>query len=504
MFEETSVATVAPASAQAAGRVPGGVVALLSPPATPRRELADVLEEAEPGPELAALLAGLEPADVPDAALVEAIAAWDRLASWTAARQARIVSELQRRRDAQHCGAYVSDEIAARLACTRHVAEMTLGLALGLERLPAVASALDVGHIDARKATLITENLLHVPGPAAQDAANAVLPDAPTMTPPQLRARLRRIEIARDPEGADERHRRAAKERYVDLSPTSDAMAWLTAYLPADDAVGVYTTLTAIADVAAPDDPRPIGARRADALVDLATRWLDAGVCPDGALPRRQGRRPHLSVTASASTLVGLDAAPGELAGYGPIPAPMARRIAARSTWTPLIVEARTGEPLARGTRRYQPTDGLRSAVIERDVTCVFPGCRQPSERCDVDHVSPFVHDDRTATQTGTGNLQSLCRHHHRAKTHGAWAVTRDEHGVARWRSPAGLEHERPPATTPPPGFLVDLPPGTHIDIARPDPDGGPPRRGVIRGPGRRRRARPRPPVRIDPGDPPF
>ena len=194
-------------------------------------------------------------------------------------------------------------------------------------------------------------------------------------------------------------------------------MAWLSALLPADEATAVLTTLTAIADSALldPTNTRTLGARRADALVDLATRWLDAGVTPLGPLTTRHGRRPHLNVTASPSTLLGLDESPGELAGYGPIPAPMARRIAARSTWTPLLVDARTGAPVARSTRTYEPTAGLRTAVLDRDLTCTFPGCRQPAQRCDLDHITPYDHG----------------------------------RGAARWRASSGRERTYAPSTRP-------------------------------------------------------
>ena len=455
-----------------------------------RASVAARLQETPPGVDLVTTLTALDPGDVDAAALIEAIAAWERVAAWGASSQAAFVSELRRRREAEGRANFVGDEVAARLACTRHAGDLRLGLAVGLERLPAVADALASGLIDVRKATVVVEDLLHVPEPSAQAAASAVLVDAPSMTAPQIRARLRRLEIDRDPDGVATRHERARKERHVELTPTTDSMAWLAAWLPADDAVSIYTALTAIAGTAAADDPRPLGARRADALVDLATHWLDAGLCPDGPLPLRQGRRPHLTLTASASTVLGLDDEASDLAGYGPIPAPMARRIAARSTWTPLLVDARTGQPLARSTQRYEPTAGLRGAVVDRDITCVFPGCRLPAERCDIDHVRPFTEgpscgvpspttsSEVTEPQTSVDNLQALCRHHHLAKTHGSWSVERDaEEGVTRWRSPTGHWYERPAATSPPRRFLTPPPPGVRIDLAGPRGRGRPPSR---------------------------
>ncbi|WP_182111408.1 HNH endonuclease signature motif containing protein [Actinotalea sp. JY-7876] len=442
-----------------------------------RHRLAAELEEAVPGPELAARLGGLEPADMDDAALIEAVAAWERLASWVAAGQARAIAQLASRPRALG-GAFVADQVAACLSTTGAVAENKVALALAAERVPAVGDALARGEIDVRRATVLTDELRRLPDAAAQDVALSVLPGARTCTAPQLRSRLRRMELLRDPDGAAARHADARGQRRVELQPVADSMAWLAAYLPADDALAVHTTLTALAGEAAPDDSRSLDERRADALVDVATRWLDAGAHPDGTpLATRQGRRPHLAVTASAATLLGLSHEPADLQGYGPIPPDMARRIASRATWEPLLVAVRSGEPLARGTRTYAPTRSLRDAVGLRDRTCRFPGCRMPAARCDIDHVTPFDPvpgvdepsvDEPGVEQTRVGNLQALCRHHHRAKTHGGWSPTRREDGVTVWRSPTGQtyrrlpEHEppmNPPRPPPPDGVIIDLHP---------------------------------------------
>ena len=409
--------------------------------------LAAYLEGLTPGVELAALVASIEPADVDDAALLEAAAAWERVMSWAAARQADVISELRRRREAQRCDNFLGDELSARLGTTRAVGESKVGLAIALERLPGVAAALVRGDLDLRKTVVVTEELMHLPDDVAAAASDAVLPDAHVLTAPQLRAKLRRLEINRDPDGAHNRHERARADRYVSISPTQDAMAWLTALLPAPDAVAVYTTLTALADAADPADDRSMGARRADALVDLATRYLDAGATPDGPLPTRHRRYPHLNITASAATLLGLDSEPAELAGYGPIPAPMARAIADRATWRPLLVDARSGEPIARATRAYRPSNELTGAILDRDRECTFPGCRVIAVRCDLDHIEPFDNTRPAGDQTTADNLQPLCRHHHLVKTHGGWALARDPAtGVTTWQSPTGHRYVRDPA----------------------------------------------------------
>ena len=59
-------------------------------------------------------------------------------------------------------------------------------------------------------------------------------------------------------------------------------------------------------------------------------------------------------------------------------------------------------------------------AMRLRDPVCVFPGCPRAAERCDADHIQPYVPMDQGGPpgQTSLINLAPLCRRHHRAKTH--------------------------------------------------------------------------------------
>src|SRR5207248_2123178 len=54
-------------------------------------------------------------------------------------------------------------------------------------------------------------------------------------------------------------------------------------------------------------------------------------------------------VTVPISTLMGLDDQPGDLAGYGPIPAAVARDIAAGGTWKRLLTDPVSGMLLDYG-----------------------------------------------------------------------------------------------------------------------------------------------------------
>ena len=361
----------------------------------------------------------------------------------------------------------MADEVAARLGTTRAAGQRVVGEAMGLEQVPQVWDALDRGAVDVRKAAMLCDEILALPSLLRFDVASEVVPLAGALTIPALRGRIRRRALAEDPDAAARTHERERRGRYVSLEPVRDGMAWLHAYLPAPDAVAVHSTLTAMADAAPPDDPRGVDERRADALVDVVTRWLDAGTCPDGTpLPRRQRRRPHLQVTVAASTLAGDDDAPAELAGYGPISADMARAIARDATWTAVEVDPRTGEarrmrdvrdgPDPGGRARtgappgYRPPAAVAGDVLARARTCTFPGCRVPAMRCDLDHIEPFDPTLPADDQTVGENLHALCRHHHNLKTHGGWRVVRDDAtGRTLWTAPTGHGYVREPVAAP-------------------------------------------------------
>jgi hypothetical protein len=156
-----------------------------------------------------------------------------------------------------------------------------------------------------------------------------VLGRAGTQTASQLRASLRRAVLRVDPEGAAQRHEERRKDRRVELIPLPDAMAQLSAYLPAEQAIACYQRLDTLAGKArAPEDQRSADERRADVFVDLL---LESGAAV----------RVEVQVTVPADTLLGTNDHPGELAGYGTIPAALARRLAEdpRATWRRLLTD---------------------------------------------------------------------------------------------------------------------------------------------------------------------
>ncbi|MGH8834787.1 MAG: DUF222 domain-containing protein [Actinomycetes bacterium] len=201
------------------------------------------------------------------------------------------------------------------------------------------------------------------------------------------------------------------------------------AYLPSDGMASLRAALDAAASAIRSDHPgdgRTMDQLRVDALVQMAQDSLRTGrLGGDGTgqrLATAHGQRPLIQVTVPFSTLLGLDDQPGELAGYGPIPASVTRRIAADGTWRRLLTDLATGALLDYGKTRYQPPPDLIDHVIARDRRCRFPGCGQPAYRCQIDHTVPSP-DGPTADT----NLGPLCLPHHVAKTHAGGGYSRPD-----------------------------------------------------------------------------
>lgn len=410
-----------------------------------RHAVAAETDRSAPTPALAGRVASLDPAALGEDDLVEAIAACDRLAAWLTELQARFVAALVDRTPSSSLD-HVPDEIATRLGTTRRAAEHAVELATGLRTHPPLADAMASGTLSARKAHVLLQETDHLPARLAAAVLDRVLLDAEEHTAPQLRRGVRVAELELDAEAADLRHRSARADRGVRMGPAPDAMAWIHALLPAPDATTVMTAIGALADRREAGEDRTADQRRADALAALARRVLDSGRDLDGApLPRRQRRRPHLEVTVSVGTLRSADGADGvaHLAGYGLVLFCAVAGIVEEADVRVVRVDAE-GIPIgdAGATDRYRPSAELVREVVARDRTCRFHGCSVAAERCDIDHIAPFDPDRPAHLQTVASNLQALCRHHHRLKTHGGWYASRDPmSGATLWRSPTGRVH---------------------------------------------------------------
>jgi hypothetical protein len=97
----------------------------------------------------------------------------------------------------------------------------------------------------------------------------------------------------------------------------------------------------------------------------------------------------------------------------------------------------------------------LRAALVVRDGGCRFPGCTQPTARCDAHHIVGVAANGPTCLS----NLALVCRDHHHAIHDGGWHValhtdasmTFTRRGVTLTSHPRTTQHPRP-AQPPPTG----------------------------------------------------
>ncbi len=375
-------------------------------------------------------------------------------------------------------------ELSMALHLTGAAADTLIATATALtDRLPHTLAALAHGQItDTVARTMIRATSTSRPAVARAVDAD-VTPDTVTKgwNPEQVRRRAHRQIIAHDPDGAAERHHNARRDRHMARWMLSDGMAALKLTAPAQDIALIWEAATALADTAdSPDDDRTLGARRVDAITDLAHHvlhddTLTAHLTGGTPLPTRQGRRPHIQVTIPYDVLLGADH-PCHLDGHGPITADQARMIAADGTLTRLVTDPLTGTLLDYGRTRYEPPDTLRQFVITREQTCSFIGCTHPARRGQLDHVDPYLPGQATGGTTSADNLAAPDQHHHRAKDGGGWTHTRLPDGTHQWTSPLGRVGHRPPTPLwePPTPPVTDERPETPAPAERPAPTSGP------------------------------
>lgn len=275
-------------------------------------------------------------------------------------------------------------EIELALNLTRRAAESELAMALDMKhRLPKVWDRFVSGDIDRRRARTIVHGVAHLPVAAARDIVDQILVQAPELTTGQIAARLRRLCLQSDAEDAVRRYEHAVSERRVTVDQNPSGTGNLYAYdLPADRVAAIRQRIQHLATrLKSAGEARTMDQLRTDVFLDL----LEGHEMPLGS------GRGVVDIQVDLATLAGLADTPGEVGGFGPVIADVARQIVAGSPdaewrWT---VIGESGEIVADGITRRRPTAAMRRHVEARHRTCVFPGCRMPATRSDIDHRVP-------------------------------------------------------------------------------------------------------------------
>lgn len=296
-------------------------------------------------------------------------------------------------------------EASSRVSCARRLADS----------LPGTAAALAAGEILLPHAAVLARASTGIDLEQVAAAEPTLLDAARRLHPGRLRSLAVHWRHVIDAEASGHEAQAHHEQRYLSISTTLGGTVALDGMLDAEDGAILLTAIAALA-APGPDDERTAKQRRADALVELARRSLDAG-----QLPETGGERPHLNITVDLDTL---RAQPGSRAAdsdwTGPISGENARRLACDAAVTRIITNG-PSEILDVGRRTRTIPPGLRKAVTVRDRHCTHPGCDRPPPWCDVHHIRHWADGGDTTL----ANLTLRCRYHHRLAHNGRWQIPR-------------------------------------------------------------------------------
>ena len=453
---------------------------------------------------------------VDDAARAPLISVLESLKAAAAAAQARVSMAFdQSQREAQRgvgiarekVGAGIAEQVALARRESPTLGSRHLGLARALvTEMPHTMAALTAGELSEWRATLIARATAVLSTEQRREVDARLAGRLSGLSDKQVAAAAHALAYELDPRTVVERHTYARGQRRVSLRPAPDTMAYLTALLPAPQAIAVYAALTRAASTARSEgDPRSADQIKADTLVERATGQARATQVP-----------VEIGLVMSDTTLTDDDHAPAVLLGFGPIPGGLARELvrdtvrdtvrahrtasdtptvgatsphshapsegrchptsdqtcvveilewSRRATSERDIVDAWSGGDVhaaqvwvrrlytdpctgiitaADRTRRLFP-EHLRRLIVARDQWCRTPYCGAPIKH--IDHAVRYAEGGSTTPD----NAQGLCERCNQVKETQGWAiVTRrlpDDIIAVVTRTPPGLTY---PSTAPP------------------------------------------------------
>jgi hypothetical protein len=321
-------------------------------------------------------------------------------------------------------------------------------------------AALEPGTVSWQHARVLCDETSGLePAAAAALEAHFLDPDAPgaargcpagDLVPARLRAKARAWRERHHPVSIEARHRRSARDRRLEYLPDRDGMAWLSAYLPADQAAGIWNRTTAAARaLQRPEETRTLTQLRADVTAAwLLTTAHGTGAVPAGSAPAGAGSSgavpspaAQVLVTVPVFSLLGQTEEPSVLDGYGPIPASMARRLVSEgaTSFLRVLTDPASGAPLQIGRTSYRVSKSMRQWLRLRDGRCPFPGCNNHSLDNEADHLLAWAHGGTT----GITNLGQPCRKHHKLRHTTAWKPTQaTKNTPPGWTSPTGRHYQ--------------------------------------------------------------
>ena len=415
-----------------------------------------------PSAAVLAELAAIDPHTLAMSSRIDYLTAIERQESWLQALMQRAIVAVAGRDSSENPDPTFGvddaerEDVSTALRLSPNGAQVKIDIARALtNHLPNTCSALAVGEISSAHANAIARETVSalnrgLPESVIFEIENRAIAYAEFHTPSQVGNLVRKVIAQRSPEEFEDAVLSAQEERRVSCFDEPNGMSTIIALLPAHEAKVVMNALEAhilrsglkMSQGSDQEEKNNLSKDmlRADALAAIASSYLASSL--DEVTPHR--RPLTVNVTIDLPTLLGLAENPGELAGYGPIPASVAREIAADARWKRFITEPITGNLLDFGREHYEPPQALKDFLIARDRTCRFPGCRRSAILSDLDHAESWSSGGETSPE----NLGALCRRHHKMKTHHGWQLESFADGSCIWRSPFGKEFFTPARPT--------------------------------------------------------
>lgn len=343
------------------------------------------------------------------ARLVERIGELERVKATAAAEQARaaVLLDRARREDEAANGIPLRRQgagVAAEVALARQDSPARGGRHLGFAKalvneMPHTLAALDCGALSEWRATILVRETACLAVEDRQKIDVEMCADPSRLRglgDTRLAAEAKRLAYRLDAEAVVRRARRAENERRVSIRPAPDTMTYLTALLPMKQGVAVYAALKRAADTSL-DPVRGQGQIMADTLVERVTGVSVAEAVPIG-----------VNITISDEALLGAGDEPATVAGHGPVPAAVARRLISGAVSSGAKVLTRrlyrrcgSGALVGVESRSRLFPKGLAELIDLRDQTCRTPYCDAPIRHHD--HVVASARGGATSLDNGQG-----------------------------------------------------------------------------------------------------
>ncbi len=345
---------------------------------------------------------------------IERITALEELTSAAAAAQAReaLTFDMHRRNREAEDGVPSARQgrgVGAEIGLARKVSRARGSKLVGFARtllmdLPHTYEALSQGEISEEKAQAVARESSWLPREKKQELDEQMADRLAEVGVGRLSSEVRMLAQKLDQVAAVDHLDHCTTERRVTVRPAPGNMAYLTAFLPMQQAVAAFANLStsAAARVGTGESGGSTQSQTmADLLVERVTGQDSADAVPLDVL-----------VVMNDETMFDAGDDPAWLPGFGPIPAGAARSLIAENDagvfLRRLYTRPADGQLVAMDSKRREFGGLLRQMVLVRDDVCRTPWCDALIKHAD--HATPVAGGGTTTWDNASG-LCAACNY---------------------------------------------------------------------------------------------